>query len=162
MFQYNCIHKYFTINRLFYFNNQKYFHTSLYQKANNNNNNKQDTKAKTPTKPKPKISFFEIKSKDSFIKQKNENFKESIENSQNENENVKDILYDLIKQQQSIASKIANLINKIEPDKTVEKLLEPVVELKKLKEKEMISKDESFSSVKKSELESIKVSKRPE
>ena len=160
MFQYNCIHKFFTINRLFYFNNQKYFHTSLYQKANNNN--KQDNKTKTPTKPKPKISFFQIKSKDSFIKHKIENFKESIETSQNENENVKDILYDLIKQQQSIASKIANLINKIEPDKTVEKLLEPVVELKKLKEKEMISKDESYSSVKKSELESIKASKRPE
>ena len=74
-----------------------------------------------------KFSFIEVKSNltNKYSKQRA---------LPDEETDMRSVINDLLKQQESIASKLAKLIDKLEPNKTAEKLLEPVNEIKKSKQ----------------------------
>ena len=155
MFSYKC----HLIRRLIYLN-EKFLHatqTRAYsdfnknKKSNTNNNSstspttspitstntKHESSNSTPVDLKKKhlksFSFIEVKP-DSFQPLKDKTRSRFHHSVEQEPENVQHQINELIKQQESIANKLAKLIDKLEPSKTAEKLLGPVVEVKKRKQ----------------------------
>jgi len=124
--------------------NEKFLHATpirTYSDFNKNKKSKPEPETTTISTPATKkksqlksFSFIEVKP-DSFqpvIDKPRNTFRNSIE--QTPEQNIQHQINNLIKQQESIANKLAKLIDKMEPSKTAEKLLEPAFEVKKKKQ----------------------------
>ncbi len=139
MFSFKC----HLTRRLIYLN-EKFLHATpirTYSDFNKNKKSKPEPETTTISTPATKkksqlksFSFIEVKP-DSFqpvIDKPRNTFRNSIE--QTPEQNIQHQINNLIKQQESIANKLAKLIDKMEPSKTAEKLLEPAFEVKKKKQ----------------------------
>lgn len=126
------------------------------KKPSNKTNNKETV---SPKKEKLKnFSFIQIKQKESSKADPvNLNSNESIEEDTSD---VRHAISHLMKQQESIATKLAKLIDKLEPSKTAQKLLEPVNEIKRNKPDAKLELKKESQSARKRPAESSPVAKK--